>query len=605
MLSIVRRLSFPKPLRHPLPLSFCFSPLNPFPYLSPLSPPTICPLSPPPPPPPPLSSLCSVLRLFSSERVSSPSPFSLDFLRGGCYDTDDANFPPPSLPLCPGCGVHMQDMDPSLPGFFVRPSPKSADHRAAISPLPLSSTSDPQTSLSMKAGLLLELAENKYETFPDVNPDSNAEDRKPLVCARCHSLRHYGRVKVLSAENLLPDFDFDRMVAPKMASPSGPRSVVLLVVDAADFEGSFPRKVARYISASIERNARAWKEKKPANVPRVVLVVTKIDLLPPSISPEVLDEWVRRRAHACGAIKLAGVHLVSAVKDWGVRNLVEQVAEMAGTRGNVWAVGAQNAGKSTLINAMGKSVGGKMSHLTEAPVPGTTLGILRIEGVLCGQAKLFDTPGILHPYQITTRLTREEQKLVHMCKELKPRTYRIKAGHSVHIGGLVRIDVEQASVVSIYLTVWASPLLPLHMGKKENASSMLDDHFGRQLQPPIGEKRIGELGEWMRTEFRVRGDNWEGSSTDIAAAGLGWIAIGLKGEAVLGVWTYDGIDVVSRNSLITKKAKIFEEAGFSVSKIVSRADSILNKIKQNKPVEQANKPHFEKEVKSSNARLHA
>lgn len=372
------------------------------------------------------------------------------------------------------------------------------------------------------------------------------------------------------------------MIAPKMASPSGPRSVVLFVVDAADFDGSFPRKVARLLSTSIERNALAWKENKPANVPRIILVVTKLDLLPPSVSPEMLDNWVRRRANVLGVVKLAGLHLVSAVRDWGVRNLVDQVAEFAGQRGNVWAVGAQNAGKSTLINAMGRCVGRKMTQLTEAPVPGTTLGIVRVEGVLCGQAKLFDTPGILHPYQITTRLTREEQKLVHMSKELKPRTYRIKTGHSVHIGGLMRLDVEESSADSIYLTVWASPLLPLHMGKKENSHKMIEDHFGRQLQPPIGANRITELGKLVRTEFKVSGDSWDESSTDIAAAGLGWISICLRGEAVLSVWTYDGIDVVSRSSLITKRAKIFEEAGFTVSKIVSQADSIFSKDKQNK-----------------------
>ena len=82
--------------------------------------------------------------------------------------------------------------------------------------------------------------------------------------------------------------------------------------------------------------------------------------------------------------------------------------------------------KSTLINAIGKCVGRKIGLLTEAPVPGTTLGIVRAEGVLPEQAKLFDTPGLLQPHQMTTRLTKEEQKLVYVSKELKPRTYRIK-----------------------------------------------------------------------------------------------------------------------------------------------------------------------------------
>ena len=42
----------------------------------------------------------------------------------------------------------------------------------------------------------------------------------------------------------------------------------------------------------------------------------------------------------------------------------------------MWAIGAQNAGKSTLINSIGEHVGGgggKITHLTEVPVPGTTL----------------------------------------------------------------------------------------------------------------------------------------------------------------------------------------------------------------------------------------
>lgn len=354
-----------------------------------------------------------------------------------------------------------------------------------------------------------------------------------------------------------------------------------MVVDAADFDGSFPKKVAKLVSTTIEENSTAWKEKKSGNVPRVVLVVTKIDLLPSSISPTGFEHWVRQRARENGVIKITSLHMVSAVRNWGLKNLVDDVIALAGPRGNVWAIGAQNAGKSTLINAIGKHVEeGKVTHLTEAPVPGTTLGIIRVEGILPGKAKLFDTPGLLNPHQITTRLTREEQKLVYVSKELRPRTYRIKAGHSIHIAGLMRLDIEESSVDSVYVTVWASPYLPLHMGKTENAHTMVEDHFGRQLQPPIGEKRVEELGQWVRSEFRVSGNSWDASSVDVAAAGLGWFAIGLKGEALLGVWTYDRVDVILRNSLIPHRSQIFEVAGFTVSKIVSKADQAMNKSKR-------------------------
>ena len=86
----------------------------------------------------------------------------------------------------------------------------------------------------------------------------------------------------------------------------------------------------------------------------------------------------------------------------------------------------------------------------------------------------------------------------------------------------------------------------------------------------------------MRKQFKVSGNSWDTNSKDIAIAGLGWFGIGLKGEAVLGLWTYDGVDVVSRSSLVHERASIFEEAGFTVSQIVSQADSMTNKLKGTK-----------------------
>jgi hypothetical protein len=60
--------------------------------------------------------------------------------------------------------------------------------------------------------------------------------------------------------------------------------------------------------------------------------------------------------------------------------------------------------------------------------------------------------------------------------------HRLQTEHSIHIGGLVRLDVEELTVGSIYVTVWASPLVPLHMGKTENTTTLIKEHFGLQLQ---------------------------------------------------------------------------------------------------------------------------
>lgn len=362
-------------------------------------------------------------RPFSSESTKTQS-FSLKTIsRDGNYDDSS----PETLLICPGCGVPMQDSDPKQPGYYMIPNPRKPRQKSRIDKNPVFEESE--ISDTLKRGLLNEPI--VVENDENLEIQEQKLPGKPTVCARCHSLRNYGKVKDPSVENLLPDFDFDHTVGRRLMSITGPRTVVMMVVDASDFDGSFPKKVANLVSKTIDENSRAWKEGKSGNVPRIVLVVTKIDLLPSSLSPTRLEHWVRTRAREGGATKLTSVHLVSAVRDWGVKNLVDDVVDLAGSRGHVWAIGAQNAGKSTLINAIGKSAGGKVTHLTEAPVPGTTLGILRVEGVLPGNAKLFDTPGLLHPHQISTRLSREEQRLVHISKEVKPRTYRIKVSLGV------------------------------------------------------------------------------------------------------------------------------------------------------------------------------
>ena len=328
----------------------------------------------------------------------------------------------------------MQNSNPRHPGFFLKPSEKNPDYHSHTHLVHIAQETEFPGSL--KRGLVIQPESGDESGF-----DSGRRPERPVVCARCHSLRHYGKVKDPTVENLLPDFDFDHTVGRRLASTGGTRSVVLMVVDATDFDGSFPRTVARLVSETIEENSGAWKQGKSGNLPRMVMVVTKIDLLPTELSPTRLEHWVRQRAREGGAAsKMTSVHMVSAVRDWGLKNLVEDVVKLAGPRGNVWAIGAQNAGKSTLLNSIGKHVGeggGKITHLTEAPVPGTTLGIIRVEGILPGQGKLFDTPGLLHPHQITTRLTREEQKLVHISKELRPRTYRIKVCFCLNVSVLI------------------------------------------------------------------------------------------------------------------------------------------------------------------------
>ncbi|KAB2013047.1 hypothetical protein ES319_D09G131200v1 [Gossypium barbadense] len=412
--------------------------------------------------------------------------------------------------------------------------------------------------------------------------EAQKEKEEVTVCARCHSLRNYGQVKNQSVENLIPDFDFDRLIATRLIKPTGNAgaTVVVMVVDCVDFDGSFPKRAANSLFKLLENAQNDSKLSK--KLPKLVLVATKVDLLPSQISPTRLDRWVRHRAKAGGAPKLNGVYLVSSRKDLGVKNLLAFIKELAGPRGNVWVIGAQNAGKSTLINAFAKREKANITRLTEAPVPGTTLGILRIGGILSAKAKMYDTPGLLHPYLMSMRLNRDEQKMVEIRKELKPRTYRVKVGQAVHVGGLMRLDLNYASVETIYVTIWASPNVSLHLGKVENADEIWKNHVGIRLQPPIGEDRASELGKWQEREVKVSGSSWDVNTIDIAAAGLGWFSLGLKGEATLALWTYDGVEITLREPLVLDRAPFLERPGFWLPKAVSDAIGSQSKLESQK-----------------------
>lgn len=519
--------------------------------------------------------------------------------------------------ICPGCGVFMQDEDPNLLGFYQKrkvsltePMEDGEDVEDEFYAVVDDDFVDEENSDGEEIGdgfdwdsdeweaKLMEEEENDLELdgfapadvgYGNITEETvkraekkrisksekkrrareaQKEIEEVTVCARCHSLRNYGQVKNQAAENLIPDFDFDRLIANRlMKSTSNLNNVVVMVVDCVDFDGSFPKRAAKSLFKALEGTKNDSKMSK--KLPKLVLVATKVDLLPSQISPTRLDRWVRHRAKAAGAPKLTGVYLVSSRKDVGVRNLLSFIKELAGPRGNVWVIGAQNAGKSTLINALAKKERAKVTKLTEAPIPGTTLGILRIAGILSAKAKLFDTPGLLHPYLVSMRLNREEQKMVEIRKELQPRTYRVKVGQAVHVGGLVRLDLNQASVETVYVTVWASPNVSLHLGKIENADEIWKKHAGIRLQPPIGVDRASEIGKWEEREVKISGTSWVVNSIDISIAGLGWFSLGLKGEATLTLWIYNGMEITLREPLVLDRAPFLERPGFWLPKAIS------------------------------------
>ncbi|KAG9141322.1 hypothetical protein Leryth_001778 [Lithospermum erythrorhizon] len=156
-------------------------------------------------------------------------------------------------------------------------------------------------------------------------------------------------------------------------------------------------------------------------------------------------------------------------------------------------------------------------------------------------------------------------------------THTLQQGQTVHVGGMVRLDLDQTSVDTIYITVWVSPNVSLHLGKTENADEMKNNHAGVRLQPPIGVDRVAELGTWKKKEIKVSGISWDVNSMDVSVAGLGWFSVGFKGNANLTLWTYDGIETTLREPLVLDRAPSIERPGFLLPKAIS--DALANQGK--------------------------
>jgi 50S ribosome-binding GTPase len=239
--------------------------------------------------------------------------------------------------------------------------------------------------------------------------------RKKTICKRCHGLQNFGKVdNVLrpgwTPEPLLSQEKFRDLLRPIREKPA----VIIALVDLFDFAGS----VLPELDTIAGDNP-------------VILAANKADLLPAKMGPVRVENWVRRELEYFGIQSLANmrgsVRLVSCKTGVGIAALLTKARKLADQiDGDIYVVGAANAGKSTLLNQIldhqdeddgvkhGKLRAGNQNKrkgaVTTSPLPGTTLKFIKVD--LGGGRSLYDTPGLLVPGTLTQLLTPEELKIV-------------------------------------------------------------------------------------------------------------------------------------------------------------------------------------------------
>ena len=331
-----------------------------------------------------------------------------------------------------------------------------------------------------------------------------------VYCQRCFRLRHYNEITDVQ----LTDDDFLKLLHEVGDSDA----LVVNVIDIFDFNGSVIPGLPRFVSGN-----------------DVLLVGNKKDILPKSVKPGKISQWLMERAHEEG-LRPVDVVLTSAQNKHAIKEVIDKIEYYRKGR-DVYVVGVTNVGKSTLINAIIQEITGDQNVITTSRFPGTTL--YKIEIPLDDGSYIYDTPGIIHRHQMAHYLTAKNLKYVSPKKEIKPKTYQLNPEQTLFLGGLGRFDFIAGEKQGF--TAFFDNELKLHRTKLEGASACYDKHLGPLLTPP-NSKEKEEFPKLVEHVFNIK------DKTDLVISGLGWIRV--TGTAKVAVWAPEGVAVVARKAII-------------------------------------------------------
>lgn len=247
----------------------------------------------------------------------------------------------------------------------------------------------------------------------NTNPkkDGYVIDLGKSICERCFIIKNYGQNKLINKSN----DDYLHII-----EEIGDNNIVV------------------YVSSMLTLNLDYIDKFK-----RVLLVLTKRDVMPKSIKDKKIIKYIKDRYS-----NILDVIIVSAYKKYNLDMLYHTLEKYQDK--DIYFVGATNSGKSTLINQLIKSYNGIEGEITTSNYPSTTLDILDVK---VGNLNIKDTPGIVIFNSMVNYLDNKRIKKINSKKEIKPITIQIKGSGAILIDELIRIEYQtDNSSMTLYLS---------------------------------------------------------------------------------------------------------------------------------------------------------
>lgn len=351
------------------------------------------------------------------------------------------------------------------------------------------------------------------KTAPGYVPEGSLQEEN-IRCRRCFRITHYNEASSVTID----DDDFLRL----LNTIGETKSLVVLMVDILDFEGSLISSLHRFVGDN-----------------SVILVVNKLDLLPKVSNWNRIVHWVKKQAKEHG-LKVQEVVCISARRNMGVDRLLQTLEEYRAGR-DVYVVGATNVGKTSMINRLIRDYSDLERELTVSAYPGTTLD--RIEIPLDDGSSIMDMPGIVYKHRLSELAPKGTLKALLPEKPLKPAVYQLQEGQTLFFGAFARFDFVSGANQSF--TLFSSNAIKIHRTKLINADEMFAKHRGVLLAPPTLDQ-LAEMPAWTKHDLQIP----KGGQYDVSISGLGWIKVNSDSGARVVVHAPKGVKVTVRDSMI-------------------------------------------------------
>lgn len=237
----------------------------------------------------------------------------------------------------------------------------------------------------------------------DSRIDGYVDDLSKDLCERCFRLRNYGVYKYTNRDN---------NVYEKILSNINSDDLVVYVVNILNLNLDLLSKFKR-----------------------VLLVITKRDLLPKSVSDYKIIKYIEDM----DINSVVDIEIVSSIKNYNLDSLYNKINKY-NTSGNVYLVGNTNSGKSTLLNKIIKNYTNMSADITESMYPSTTLD--KIDIVINDKLTIIDTPGIVSSGSVINYMDKKMLKMIIPKSEIRPITFQLRGSGSLIIEDIIRIDYE-------------------------------------------------------------------------------------------------------------------------------------------------------------------